>query len=159
MKVVRTKDLLELFNLTLIGGEDGIHRKITSSDISRPGIEMTGYFEYYKQERIQILGKTEMAYFLNLSEEEQLDRAKRLCTDVTPGIIITNNMEVPDVILEEGIKEITGSYRSVHICGSTNRIWPDLATCGMDAFSVDNCEDLLTLALVHQTIVYIRKEK
>lgn len=104
MKVVRTKDLLELFNLTLIGGEDGIHRKITSSDISRPGIEMTGYFEYYKQERIQILGKTEMAYFLNLSEEEQLDRAKRLCTDVTPGIIITNNMEVPDVILEEGIK-------------------------------------------------------
>src|SRR5699024_500717 len=60
--------------------------------------------EYYKQERIQILGKTEMAYFLNLSEEEQLDRAKRLCTDVTPGIIITNNMEVPDVILEEGIK-------------------------------------------------------
>src|SRR5699024_1246265 len=104
MKVVRTKDLLELFNLTLIGGEDGIHRKITSSDISRPGIEMTGYFEYYKQQRIQNLGKTEMAYFLNLSEEEQLDRAKRLCTDVTPGIIITNNMEVPDVILEEGIK-------------------------------------------------------
>ncbi len=104
MKVVRTKDLLEIFNLTLIGGEDGIHRKITSSDISRPGIEMTGYFEYYKQERLQILGKTEMAYFLNLSEEEQLDRAQRLCTDVTPGIIITNNMEVPDVILEEGIK-------------------------------------------------------
>lgn len=102
MKVIRTKDLLEIFNLTLIGGEDGIHRELTTSDISRPGIEMTGYFEYYKEERIQIIGKTEMAYFLNLSEEEQLDRAQRLCTDVTPGIIITNNMDVPDVLIEEG---------------------------------------------------------
>lgn len=104
MKVIRTKDLLEMFNLTLVAGEDGIHREITNSDISRPGIEMTGYFEYYKEERIQIIGKTEMAYFLNLSEEEQLDRAQRMCTDVTPGIIITNSMEVPDVILEEGNK-------------------------------------------------------
>ncbi len=104
MKVIRTKDLLELFNLKLVGGEDGIHRELTSSDISRPGIEMTGYFAYYKEERIQIIGKTEMAYFLNLNEEEQLDRAKKMCTDVTPGIIITNNMEVPDVILEEGNK-------------------------------------------------------
>ena len=104
MKVIRTKDLLEMFNLTLVAGEDGIHREITNSDISRPGIEMTGYFEYYKEERIQIIGKTEMAYFLNLSEEEQLDRAQRMCTDITPGIIITNSMEVPDVILEEGNK-------------------------------------------------------
>lgn len=104
MKVIRTKDLLETFNLTLIGGEDGIHRELTTSDISRPGIEMTGYFEYYKEERIQIIGKTEMAYFLSLNEEEQLDRAKRMCTDVTPGIIVTNSMEVPAILLEEGNK-------------------------------------------------------
>jgi len=104
MKVIRTKDLLEMFNLTLIGGDDGIHRELTGSDISRPGIEMTGYFEYYKEERIQIIGKTEMGYFLNLTKEEQLDRAKRMCTDVTPGIIFTNSMEVPEVFLNEGNK-------------------------------------------------------
>src|SRR5699024_8087344 len=104
MKVIRTKDLLEMFNLTLIGGDDGIHRELTGSDISRPGIEMTGYFEYYKEERIQIIGKTEMGYFLNLTKEEQLERAKRMCTDVTPGIIFTNSMVVPEVFLNEGNK-------------------------------------------------------
>ncbi|HLR60061.1 MAG TPA: HPr(Ser) kinase/phosphatase [Pseudogracilibacillus sp.] len=104
MKVVRTKDLLEMFNLTLIAGEDGIHRELTGSDISRPGIEMTGYFEYYKEERIQIIGKTEMSFFLSLNEEEQLDRAKKMCTDVTPGIIFTNDMEIPHVFIEEGNK-------------------------------------------------------
>ncbi|NAZ18191.1 HPr kinase/phosphorylase, partial [Glutamicibacter soli] len=36
MSTVRTKDLLENFNLTLVAGEDGLHREITTSDISRP---------------------------------------------------------------------------------------------------------------------------
>lgn len=100
MPVVRTKDLLENFDLTLIAGKDGIHREITANDISRPGIEMTGYFDYYKKERIQIIGKTEMSYFLNLSQKEQRDRAYKLCTDITPGIIVTNWLEVPQVLID-----------------------------------------------------------
>lgn len=99
MPVVRTKDLLEKFDFTLVAGKDGIHREILSNDISRPGFEMTGFFEYYPKERIQIIGKTEMNYFLRLSPEEQADRARRLCTDVTPGIIVSNGMEIPEVLI------------------------------------------------------------
>lgn len=100
MRVVRTKDLLDNFNLTVVAGADGIHREITSNDISRPGFEMTGFFEYYPKERIQIIGKTEMNYFLNLSEVEQRDRSERLCTDITPGLIVTNWMDIPQVLLD-----------------------------------------------------------
>lgn len=100
MPVVRTKDLLEKFDFTLVAGKDGIHREILSNDISRPGFEMTGFFEYYPKERIQIIGKTEMNYFLRLSPEEQADRARRLCTDVTPGIIVSNGMEIPEVLID-----------------------------------------------------------
>lgn len=104
MPVVRTQDLLDNFDIGLVAGEDGIHREITANDINRPGIEMTGYFDYYKKERIQIIGKTEMGYFLNLSKREQEDRAQRLCTDITPGIIITNWLEVPDVLIQAANK-------------------------------------------------------
>jgi len=100
MRVVRTKDLLDNFNLTVVAGADGIHREITSNDISRPAFEMTGFFEYYPKERIQVIGKTEMNYFLNLTEEEQKDRAQRLCTDITPGIVITNWMDIPEILLD-----------------------------------------------------------
>src|SRR5699024_10896477 len=100
MKVVRTEDLLDNFNLTLVAGEDGIHREIASNDIHRPGFEMTGFFEYYPRERIQIIGRTEMNYFLNLSLEEQEDRADRLCTDITPGVVITNWMDIPEVLMQ-----------------------------------------------------------
>src|SRR5690625_3243347 len=100
MPVVRTKDLLDNFNLTLVAGADGIHREILSNDISRPGFEMTGFFVYYPKERIQIIGKTEMNYFLRLSPEEQYDRTRRLCTDVTPGIVVSNWLDIPDVLIE-----------------------------------------------------------
>ena len=41
-----------------------------------------------------------MTYFLGLSEEEQRDRAKRLCTDVTPGIVISRGMDVPQALID-----------------------------------------------------------
>ncbi|WP_175631914.1 HPr(Ser) kinase/phosphatase [Virgibacillus siamensis] len=100
MAKVRTKDLLENFNLTLVAGEDGIHREITTSDISRPGIEMTGYFNYYPMERLQLIGKTEMAYFLDLTPEHQKERMEQLCTDITPGIVISRGMEIPQAMLD-----------------------------------------------------------
>ncbi|RYG74415.1 HPr kinase/phosphorylase [Lentibacillus lipolyticus] len=101
MAKVRTEDLLKNFNLTLVAGNDGIHREILSSDVHRPGIEMTGYFHYYPKERVQLIGKTEMAYFLDLSEENKKDRMERLCTDITPVIVISRGMEIPDIILEK----------------------------------------------------------
>src|SRR5699024_1828605 len=100
MGTVRTKDLLDILTMKVVAGETGMHREVISNDISRPAFEMTGYFEYYPKERIQIVGKTEMNYFLNLTEHEQMDRMKGICTDVTPGIIVSNDMEVPQVIID-----------------------------------------------------------
>lgn len=100
MHITRTKDLLEHINFTVVAGADGIHREITSDDISRPAFEMTGFFAYYPKERIQIIGKTEMNYFKNLSETDQRERARKLCTDITPALVVSNGMEVPDILLE-----------------------------------------------------------
>src|SRR5699024_11633322 len=99
MKVVRTEDLLDNFNLTLVAGEDGIHREIASNDIHRPGFEMTGFFEYYPRERIQIIGRTEMNYFLNLSLEEQEDRADLNCMDLSSDYEFLNCMYISQVLL------------------------------------------------------------
>ncbi|TQS74804.1 HPr kinase/phosphorylase [Ornithinibacillus gellani] len=100
MPTVRTKDLLDNFNLKLIAGEEGLHREITTSDISRPGIEMTGFFQFYPSERLQLIGRTEMAYFLELDEDKRRDRVRRLFTDITPGIVITRGMDVPNEMIE-----------------------------------------------------------
>jgi len=109
---VRTKDLIEKFDLELISGEEGISRPITTSDISRPGLEMAGYFTYYPAERIQLLGKTELTFLEKLSPEDIYMRMEKLCADITPCIIISRDMEIPGSLIEISERESVPVLRS-----------------------------------------------
>ncbi|MEW4221480.1 HPr(Ser) kinase/phosphatase [Rossellomorea marisflavi] len=100
MAKVRTKDIMDKFHLELVGGEEGLHRPITMSDISRPGLEIAGYFDYYPAERIQLLGKTEITFLDLLDDAERKRRLESLCTDITPGIIISRELEVPHDLID-----------------------------------------------------------
>ncbi|WP_025025553.1 HPr(Ser) kinase/phosphatase [Caldalkalibacillus mannanilyticus] len=99
MKQIKVKEIVERFNLEVASGEEGLNRLIKTSDISRPGLEMAGYFTYYPSERVQLLGKTELSFFHELSTEEKADRMERLCHDQTPCICISRGMEVPEELL------------------------------------------------------------
>ncbi|MBU8709618.1 MULTISPECIES: HPr(Ser) kinase/phosphatase [Bacillus] len=112
MAKVRTKDVMEQFNLELISGEEGINRPITMSDLSRPGIEIAGYFTYYPRERVQLLGKTELSFFEQLPEEEKKQRMDSLCTDVTPAIILSRDMPIPQELIDASEKNGVPVLRS-----------------------------------------------
>lgn len=112
MPKVRTKDILEKFGLELISGEEGISRPITTSDISRPGLEIAGYFEFYPAERIQLLGKTELSFFSELPKSDRVIRMEQLCTDITPAIILTRDLEVPPELIEASERESVPVLRS-----------------------------------------------
>ncbi|MFT4417151.1 HPr(Ser) kinase/phosphatase [Fredinandcohnia humi] len=105
MPKVSTKDLIEKFNLELVSGEEGINRPISTSDISRPGIELAGFFDYYPAERIQLLGKTELTFFNRLTQDEKQYRMEKLCTDITPAIIVSRELEVPPELIEASERE------------------------------------------------------
>ena len=70
---VTVADLVKNTRLDVYHGADLLEKKdITTSDISRPGLALTGYFNYYPRERVQLLGKTETAYSKNMSHDERL---------------------------------------------------------------------------------------
>ena len=100
MVQVTTKDVMEKFNLQLVSGQEGIGRYITTSDISRPGLEMAGYFTHYPANRVQLLGKTEISFFELLPKKDKVDRVGKLCTPNTPAIIISRGLNVPDELIE-----------------------------------------------------------
>ena len=100
MVQVTTKDVMERFNLQLVSGQEGIGRYITTSDISRPGLEMAGYFTHYPANRVQLLGKSELSFFAMLPQEDKVDRVRKLCTLNTPAIIIARGLEVPEELIE-----------------------------------------------------------
>ena len=99
-KVLKVKDLKEAFKLELICELADLERKITVSDLSRPGLEMAGFFTYYPFERVQILGKTELTFIEGLTDKIRKERMEKLCHDQTPAIIIARNLSVPEELVE-----------------------------------------------------------
>lgn len=100
MDRLRVSKVVESFQLEVLSGEDWLHREIAISDISRPGLEMAGYFTYYPSDRIQVLGKTELGFFDKLTAEQREDRMNRLCHHETPCICISRSMEAPQELLD-----------------------------------------------------------
>ncbi len=95
MDHVTVKDVMERFGLELSAGAEGIGRHIASSDISRPGLEVAGFFEYYPANRIQLLGKSEISFFSMLPRLDKMERARKLCSPDTPMIVICHSMRIP----------------------------------------------------------------
>lgn len=96
MNSVSVANLVEAINLTVYSGEEYLEEKqITTSDIYRPGLELTGYFEYYPEERIQLFGMTEVSYAHQLTEKDLQDVAEKLCAPKTPCLVIARDLKVP----------------------------------------------------------------
>ena len=51
---------------------------VSSMEISRPGLELTGYMEYYDKERILIFGNTEYSYLEQFDAEKQYEIISRM---------------------------------------------------------------------------------
>ncbi len=98
---VTVQELLEdMPYVKVAAGEDFLDRKIKVSDLSRPALELTGYFDYYPQNRVQLLGKTEVSFLNRMTIDERKIIVRRLCDPETPAFLISRGLEVPEELLE-----------------------------------------------------------
>jgi HPr kinase/phosphorylase len=111
-KKVKVSDLVKHFHLDIMCGEEGLKRLITVADLSRPGLEMAGFFNFYPKERIQILGKSELTFFETLSAEDRRSRMELLCNEETPCICIARGLPVPEELIAAGTQSQTPIIRS-----------------------------------------------
>ena len=77
------------------GNETLLQKPITTADISRPGLEMTGYFDYYSPERLQLLGMKEWSYLVKMSSHNRYQVLSEMFKPETPAIIIARDLEIP----------------------------------------------------------------
>ena len=93
--MVTVSDLVKKTRLKVLQGEKYLDRPVTTSDISRPGLELTGYFKYYPAMRIQLLGITETSFAKNMTHEELLMVMRKMCAPETPTVVVSTDLEVP----------------------------------------------------------------
>jgi HPr kinase/phosphorylase len=66
---------------------------ITTSDVNRPGLQLSGYMGYFGTDRIQIIGKVETTYLASLSPQERMKRLDEFFRTGFPCLVIARGIE------------------------------------------------------------------
>ncbi len=103
VSVAKIAELLDLKNYT--SDIDLKARKIECSDINRPALQLTGYFEHFEQSRVQVIGNVEYTYIQQLSDEEKHHRYSELMKFDIPCVIFCRDLKPGDILMEEAIKQ------------------------------------------------------
>ncbi|MGX7059295.1 HPr(Ser) kinase/phosphatase [Vagococcus humatus] len=130
---VTVSQLVNELRLEVICGDRHLDKKITTSDISRPGLELTGYFNYYPQDRVQLFGRKEAAFSEKMTHEERLIVMKRLCGKNTPVIVFARGLRPPAEMIqaanEKGVPLVISPLSTSRISGMmSNFLESKLAT-------------------------------
>jgi HPr kinase/phosphorylase len=132
----------EKLKLELVSGEEGVHRLIKEGSINRPALALTGFFKYFANKRIQVLGAAEMTYFKALSAEKQAEILNEMADRNVPCLVLTRNFH-PTSVMEQISRD-----RKLPIF-RTNMItmnWVNLATLCIDnEFAPSSTEHATTL--------------
>ena len=105
MKAVKLTKLVQEMNLKNLTPEvDMEHVRITLPDINRPALQLTGYFEHFASERVQIIGYVEYTYLMHLNPEERKRSFENFVSKQIPCVIFTTMTEPDEDMLDMGRK-------------------------------------------------------
>lgn len=97
---VKINKLIEDMKLeVLVEGDSNV--EISVSDINRPGLQFSGFYNYFANERIQIVGNAEWSFLDTLREELRVKRLKKFFKYSVPCIIIARNLKCHKELMEE----------------------------------------------------------
>ena len=66
---------------------------VTVDDVSRPGLQLAGFFDHFEPMRLQVLGNVETSYLKKLSSEQRAIIFDHLLSYQIPALIIARDME------------------------------------------------------------------
>ena len=75
-------------------------RIITTSDVNRPALELTGFFEHFAKERMQVIGTVEHAYLEYLDPEARAECYRRLLAYDIPCVVVCRGYEPEEIVLK-----------------------------------------------------------
>ncbi len=101
MAYVRLEEVVEKMNLENLTPEIDISgRKVRQSEVNRPALELTGYFDHFAAGRIQIIGLVEHSYIDQMEEKDEREMFEKLFSLDVPMVIFTRGLEPDETILE-----------------------------------------------------------
>ena len=68
---------------------------VSSADINRPGLQLVGFFDYFDNQRVQLIGKSELAYLSQLTPEQEEEVMEKFMAAKPVAVIQTRSTPRP----------------------------------------------------------------
>ena len=89
---VSLKELVSEFRFTVeYAATDFDAIRLTVADLSRPGLQLAGYFNHFEPVRIQVMGNVEISYLQKLTPSERMLAFDRLFSYKIPALVIARD--------------------------------------------------------------------
>lgn len=113
MHSVLLKDLVDEFSLEIVHQSTDFDKiRLLVEDVSRPGLQLAGYFYHFEPMRLQVMGNMEASFIEKLSDAERAISFDRLFSYKFPAFLIARDIQVDPVIVEMAQKHDVTLLRS-----------------------------------------------
>jgi HPr kinase/phosphorylase len=102
----------EKLQLKLEGKRVGFHRKIREPTINRPGLALSGFYNYFAEKRIQVLGAAEQSYLNSLPPRKRIQRFRSLCGQKIPCLVTSRGAHLDSALLAVAEEQQVGVFRT-----------------------------------------------
>lgn len=109
--------LKEQLKLDLLTPTVPLDRKIHSPEINRPGLALTGFYDYFAFDCVQIFGKTEIRFLKKLKGRTRKTNLNRFFSYRIPCVVVAKQQSVPHDFLELAVKSGVPVFRSTYKTG------------------------------------------
>ena len=98
-------DVIKEFDLeVLYAPEDMMKVRVESDDINRPGLQLTGFYDYFNPRDIQIFGREEISYLNQIDAEKRAEVLDRLFSTKFPALVVSRNLDPTKECLDAAAK-------------------------------------------------------
>lgn len=102
---VSLENIIKEFSLEVVCNQQMVEKtSVELPDINRPGLQFAGYYDYFDDKRIQLLGINEINYLTEMSQEEQANRLDVFFSKKPIAVVVARSLHISDVFREKAEK-------------------------------------------------------
>ena len=124
VSVKKVAQLMDLYNF--LPDLDLKGHRVKISDVNRPALQLSGFFDHFEQSRVQIIGNVEYSYLSKLDTQEKEDILKKFMAYDIPCIIFCRDLHPDEAFLRIAMENNVPVYGTKR---STSQFMAELIFC------------------------------
>ena len=101
---LKIKHIVTDLKLELLNSETCLQNEIKSEMLSRPGVELAGFLDFFDSERLMLIGSKEASFMQLMPIELRRKRIEEMFKMNPPGLIFSVNVDIEPLFIELGDK-------------------------------------------------------